>query len=61
MFQVLVTLNFLACGSYQRRVDDFLTAMCQTKVSQAIHEVCPIISNQLMRRYVRPPTTRQQK
>lgn len=56
--QVLATLHFLGCGSFQRRVgkDPFCT-MSQSTISEAINKICWIVSNKLAPTYVCFPST----
>lgn len=59
--QVLATLQFLGCGSFQRRVgrDGFCT-MSQSCISVAIQKICFIIANKLAPDYVNFPSTAEE-
>lgn len=53
--KVLVTLSFLSSGSYQRRIgQDFLSSMCQSSVSGAIHSIINAI-NMIMPQWIKFP------
>lgn len=46
--EVLATLNFLGCGSFQKRVGrDAFASMSQSSISLAVTKICEIISTQL--------------
>lgn len=55
ILKVLVTLSFLSSGSYQRRIgQDFLSSMCQSSVSGAIHSIINAI-NMIMPQWIKFP------
>lgn len=55
MFQVLCALNFIAAGSYQKRVgQDYLTCISQPTVSKVLRNVVNAL-NVLMDRWIKFP------
>lgn len=56
--RVLVTLNFYASGSYQRRVGmDAFDMMSQSAVSKSITEISKILADNLSHKYIKFPKT----
>jgi hypothetical protein len=56
----MVTLNFLASGSYQRRVgQDFLHALCQTSVSVSVKQVIRAVNQHLIAHWIKFPITEE--
>ncbi|XP_018367126.1 PREDICTED: uncharacterized protein LOC108763763 [Trachymyrmex cornetzi] len=54
--KLLATLSFLSSGSYQRRIgQDFLSCMCQSSVSGAIHQIIHAL-NAIMPQWITFPT-----
>ncbi|XP_020298987.1 uncharacterized protein LOC109863183 [Pseudomyrmex gracilis] len=54
--KVLGTLDFLSSGSYQRRVgQDFLNCVCQSSISNVIHQIVDAI-NIIMPDWIKFPT-----
>lgn len=54
--EVLATLDFLGCGSFQRRVGrDAFCSMSQASISLAINKVCDVVVKHLSPKYVRFP------
>ncbi|KYN15589.1 Putative nuclease HARBI1, partial [Trachymyrmex cornetzi] len=57
---VLTTLNFLSSGSYQRRVgQDFLSCVCQSSVSNIVHQIVDAI-NIIIPDWIKFPTQRDE-
>ncbi|XP_012285523.1 putative nuclease HARBI1 isoform X2 [Orussus abietinus] len=55
--QILVALNFMATGSYQRRIgQDFLTCMSQAMISKSLHATVNGL-NQLMKKWIAFPVS----
>ncbi|XP_029156184.1 putative nuclease HARBI1 [Nylanderia fulva] len=58
---IFATLNFFASGSYQRRTgQDYLSSMCQTSISVAIHATVNAI-NTVMERWIKFPISNRRK
>ena len=61
-YKVLSTIRFLAEGSYQKGCgNDLNSPMSQPSVSRAIHEVVPIINEQMHADYIQFPNTPEKR
>lgn len=56
--KLLITLNFIATGSYQTPVGmSSFTNVCQKSISNALHEIVPVLAGPIMGQYIRFPAS----
>ncbi|GBP23375.1 Putative nuclease HARBI1 [Eumeta japonica] len=57
--QILITLNFFACGAYLRCIGDMM-GLHKSSISRIVHKVCCAIAR-MRSRYIRMPITDEEK